>query len=77
MKESHKFDHGASKEQFDKLGEYMDANDFSCVDFLAVVCAHLVNYPQHEFETELMVGGIVWNIKLTKEKGRGINKVVN
>ena len=66
MKESKCFDHGVSRENFDKLADFMDENDFSCADFLACVCAHIAGYPQREFETELMVAGCVFKIKIEK-----------
>mgnify|MGYP007072988351 CR=1 FL=1 len=67
MKLAHQFDHGAPKERFDDLGEYSEKNGFSCADFLAVVCARLAGYPQREFETELMVAGHEFKIKITKK----------
>lgn len=67
MKLAHQFDHGAAKERFDDLGEYSEKNGFSCSDFLAVVCARLAGYPQREFETELMVAGHEFKIKITKK----------
>lgn len=30
MKDCKNFEHGASKEEFDKLGEFMEENHFSC-----------------------------------------------
>ena len=67
MKASKDFEHGAAKERFDDLADYMDKNDFSCADFLAVVCAHISGYPQKVFETELACGGYKWKIRLEKE----------
>lgn len=66
MKESKCFDHGVSKEKFDKLADFMEENGFSCADFLACVCARIGGYPQKEFETELMVAGCVFKIKIEK-----------
>lgn len=61
------FDHGAPKESFDDLGEYMDKHNFSCSDFLAVVCAHLCDVPQKEFETEIMVCEQEFKIRIEKK----------
>lgn len=68
MKESRCFDRGASKENFDKLAEFMDKNDFSCADFLACVCANISSYPQNEFETSLFVAGHEFNIKIERKQ---------
>lgn len=46
---------------------YKIRNIISCADFLAVVCARLAGYPQKEFETELMVAGYEFKIKITKK----------
>lgn len=67
MKQGKMFDHGAPREAFEKLCDFMDANDFTCADFLACVCAHLSGLPQNEFETELMVAGRVFKIKIEKQ----------
>ena len=69
MKDCKNFEHGAKRDDFDKLADFMDAYNFSCADFLAVVCAHLAGLPQKEFTTELMVAGCEWNITLTKRGG--------
>lgn len=66
MNEFNIFDHGNG--DWEKLYEFMDNNDFSCADFLAVVCASLNKFPQTEFKSKLMVGGIEFNINI--EKGR-------
>lgn len=58
---------GAPKEAFDRLGDFVEQNSLSCSDLLAVVCAHIANYPQKEFVTKLMVAGIEFEIKIEKK----------
>lgn len=67
MKLSHQFEHGAKKENFDLLADFMDNHNFSCSDFLAVVCVKLSGYPQNEFETKLMVAGHEFKIRIEKK----------
>lgn len=67
MKQAHIFDHGAPKEAFDRLGDFVEQNSLSCSDLLAAVCAHIANYPQNEFVTKLMVAGIEFEIKIEKK----------
>lgn len=67
IKLAHQFEHGAAKERFDDLGDFAEKNNFSCSDFLAVVCAKLSGYPQKEFETELMVAGQEFKIRIEKK----------
>lgn len=66
MKDCKNFEHGASKEEFDKLVDFMEENNFSCSDFLACVCANIAHLPQKEFNTKLMVAGYEWDITLKK-----------
>ena len=66
MKDCKNFEHGASKEEFDKLADFMEQNNFSCADFLACVCAHIAHLPQKEFNTELLVAGYEWDITLKR-----------
>ena len=66
MKLAHQFDRGATKERFDDLGEFAERHNFSCSDFLAVVCAKLAGYPQKDFETELFVAGHEFKIRIEK-----------
>ena len=67
MKRAHQFEHGAAKERFDDLGEFAEKHNFSCSDFLAVVCAKLAGYPQNTFETGLMVAGHEFKIRIEKK----------
>jgi hypothetical protein len=45
----------------------MDENEFSCQDFLAVICASLLKYEENEFETELMLQGVKFKISIEKD----------
>lgn len=45
MKDCKNFEHGVSKEEFNKLADFMEQNNFSCADFLACVCAHIAHLP--------------------------------
>ena len=67
MKQAHIFEHGAPKEAFDRLGDFVEQNNLSCSDLLAVVCARIANYPQKEFETKLLVAGVKFEIKIEKK----------
>ena len=49
-----------------KLRELKCANQLTRLDFLACVCASLLREPENEFETELGVGGIKFEIKIRK-----------
>jgi hypothetical protein len=41
MKDCKNFEHRASKEEFDKLADFMEQNNFSCSDFFSVrMCSH-------------------------------------
>lgn len=56
---------------WDKLYTFMDENDFRSVDFLACICASLLQYIDNEyspFKTKLMVGGTIFNITIKPEK---------
>ena len=63
------FDHGTG--DWEKLYKFMDENDFSCADFLACVCAHLLeNVLMHawqNFKTEIMIQGVKFTIKIEPE----------
>lgn len=67
MKQAHQFEHGATKENFDLLADFMDEHNLNCSDFLAVVCAKLLGYPQNEVETKLMVVGHEFKIRIEKK----------
>ena len=54
------------KGDWDKLYDFMDKESFTRLDFLACVCASLLREPENEFETELGVGGIKFEIKIRK-----------
>ena len=56
-----------NRERFDLLADFMDEHEFTVSDFLAVVCANLSGYPQNEFETELMVAGHEFKIRINKK----------
>lgn len=60
---------------FDKLADFMEANNFSTADFLAVVCASLAKYKAKEFKTKLGVAGWQWDIRLVKEKSFDLPEV--
>lgn len=52
---------------WDKLFDFMDKNNFSCSDFMACVCAHIGDYPQIEYNTELAVKNKKFKITIIKE----------
>lgn len=52
---------------WENLYNFMDENEFSCQDFLAVICASLLKYEENEFETELMLQGVKFKISITKD----------
>lgn len=52
---------------WDKLYDFMDKENFSRADFLACVCASLLREPEKEFETELGIGGIKFEININKK----------
>ena len=52
---------------WDKLYDFMDKESFTRLDFLACVCASLLREPENEFETELGIGGIKFEIKIRKK----------
>lgn len=58
---------GATKENFELLADFMNEHNLSCSDFLAVVCAKLLGYPQNEVETKLMVAGHEFKIRIEKK----------
>ena len=52
---------------WDKLCNFMDENEFSCQDFLAVICASLLKYNESNFDTELMLQGVKFKINIHKD----------
>lgn len=58
--------HFEDRHRFDELGEFLDKHEFSIEDMLAVVCAHLLRYKDKKFNTEMMVGGQLFNININK-----------
>ena len=65
MNNEHIFERGQG--DWDKLCDFIDNNNFSTLDALALVCAHLVAYKQKHFDTRLMAGGVEFDIKITKK----------
>ena len=49
------------------LYNFMDKNEFSCQDFLAVICACLLKYKENNFNTEIMLQGVKFKINIIKE----------
>lgn len=58
---------GRGEGDWDKLYDFMDKENFSRADFLACVCASLLREPEKEFKTELMIGGIKFEICINKK----------
>ncbi|MCD7779843.1 MAG: hypothetical protein LUH05_04145 [Candidatus Gastranaerophilales bacterium] len=63
-----------TKEQFkkgtgdwDKLFDFMDKNNFTCLDFLLCICSNLKNEPENEFKTEIKLRGTKFKIEINKE----------
>lgn len=52
---------------WNNLYNFMDENEFSCQDFLAVICASLLKYQEKEFNTELMLQGVKFKINIVKD----------
>lgn len=52
---------------WENLYNFMDENEFTCQDFLAVICASLLKYEENEFETELMLQSVKFKISITKD----------
>lgn len=63
------FEHGSG--DWEKLYNFMDENDFSCADFLAVICAHLLENnlkaAWRVFKTEIMAAGVKFKITIEPE----------
>ena len=58
---------------WDKLLNYMDENDFSCADFLACICASLLDSLRLKwqvFKTEIMLQGVKFKITIEPEMWR-------
>lgn len=60
------------KGDWNKLADFMDQNNFSCSDMLAVVASHLLRIEETEFNYKLMLLGTVFNFNIKKEE-RGFN----
>lgn len=60
----------APEESWERLFTFMERNEFSVSDFLACVCASLARYGDNDndFETQLGVGGRIYDVKITKGK---------
>ncbi len=68
LKASKIFERG--KGDWEKLYNFMDENDFSASDFMACVCANLLpllRLKWQNFETELMIQGVRFKIKIEPE----------
>ena len=66
---TYKFDRGVPRdhENWEKLFDFMDQNEFTPLDFLACTCAKFCKHRAKEFKTELMVGGQIFKINITKK----------
>lgn len=53
--------------RFDDLAEFMDDHEFTVSDFLACVCANLSKYQEKNFETELLVAGYKFKIRIDRK----------
>jgi hypothetical protein len=56
-----------NEESWDKLCNFMDENEFTCNDFLAVICANLLKYEDKHFDTEMMLEGVRFRINIEKD----------
>ena len=52
---------------WDNLCNFTDENEFTCQDFLAVICASLLKYNVSKFDTGLMLQGVKFKISIAKE----------
>lgn len=53
--------------RFDDLAEFMDDHEFTVSDFLACVYANLSKYQEKNFETELLVAGYKFKIRIDRK----------
>lgn len=59
----------AAEQDWDKLADYMDEHNFSNQDFLACICANLVNnnlndvWPE-KFTTKIEISGVLFDISI-------------
>lgn len=60
-------DKNINDEAWENLYNFMDENEFSCQDFLAVICASLLKYKENNFDTEIMLQGVKFKINIIKE----------
>lgn len=51
---------------WEKLGKFLEENDFSCLDMLACVCEQFGNITQKEYQTKIMILGQKFDIKIAK-----------
>ena len=56
-----------NEEAWDKLCNFMDENEFTCNDFLAVICSNLLKYEDKHFDTEIMLQGVRFKINIEKD----------
>lgn len=72
---TYEFERGVSRDNpaWEELFDLLDKKGFSVLDMLACVCACLCRYKDTEFNTELMCGGNVFNIKIEKNKKKSFN----
>ena len=59
----------APEKSWEKLFDFMGRNEFSVQDFLACVCANFGRADNdNTYETQIAVGGIIYDIKIEKLK---------
>lgn len=56
----------ATKEDWERLFDFINQNDFSVQDFLCCVCANLLRYTSTHYITRLSVGGTQFDITIKK-----------
>lgn len=56
-----------SDEAWENLYNFMDKNEFTCSDFMAVVCTKLLHYEDKHFDTEIMIKGVKFKINIDKD----------
>lgn len=68
----------ATPEIWDKMLKFIDENPFYIEDMLALVCANLLKSPENVYETQNMVGGHEFKIRIERKewrKGVDTNKI--
>ena len=65
MTTKEQFERGAG--DWEKLIDFMEKNDFTCLDFLSCICSNLLHESEKDFKTELMLQGVIFKIEIKKD----------